>query len=640
MSKRPLVSCLAILTSVLTAFSAYADPVRQKQILSVEQFNSLPAHVMSVEAKTRAVTHIQTSRAAKIASAPKVGEILRNFADRAAGDASVRHPLLKIKDGNIHLRMRMADSVADVSGMLTNMGLHVHRIEGQIAHISCPVDGLADALTGAETNGAIVRIEPVLGELVHTGSVLSEGDAALGVDFARGAFGVDGTGVSVCVISDGTAGTEQSILSGDLPSDKDGNPAIDLCDPNVVPTENSGAEGTAMLEIIHDLAPGARLGFCPAFGPAAEDGLADAILYLSRDAFDGEGCDIVVDDVAYLTEPYFEDGVVARAVNTAVKDHNTLYFSSAGNSGDNHYESDFVDSFPFADLPIPLLNLHDFGLASGGTSDVDWAGVVGGAGNFFAVFMQWSDKFGAAGNDYDVYLFDINGFPAGDPAGEFPIGGNGVAAQDGDDDPLEIAFIVNEDGAPPIGDVKPFFIVVDRFAGDPAKVLEMNFNGLFAVDPAYNVAEGSIWGHAAARRAFSVAATGAVFNLDGTPNPLLDIIEPFSSQGPSRIFWDRKGRPLELSRRTPTVTATDGVSVTGFGGFPSVFYGTSASAPHAAAIAALVKQADPSMDFRKFTLLIRRTSDDRGARKFDNVWGNGLIDVVELLGIASDGDDK
>ncbi len=629
--------CLAVLlTAVLASPSLQADPVRQKQILSVEQLNALPSSVMSSEARERALAHIEASRAAKAVAAPKAGEMLRNFADRAAVDAAAEHPLLKIHNGQIYLRMQMADTVSSVTSTLAGMDLHVHRVEGQMAHVSCPVSGLAEALSSAETNAAIMRIEPVIGELVHTGSVLSEGDAALGADFARKIYDVDGKGVTVCVISDGTDGAEESVLSGDLPADKLGNPAIEYCDPSVVPTDNAGAEGTAMLEIIHDLAPGATLGFCPAFGAAGEDGLAASILYLARDAFGGKGCDIVVDDVAYLTEPYFEDGVVAQAVNAAVKDYDTIYFSSAGNSGDNHYELGYVDNFPDLDLPVPLLNLHDFGLAAGEESDVDWLGVVGGAGNFFAVFMQWNDKFGAAANDYDVYLFDINGFPAGDPAGEYPIGGNGVEAQDGDDDPLEIAFVVNPDGEPPIGDVKPFFIVVDRFAGDPDKVLEMNFNGLFAVDPLYNVAAGSVWGHAAARLAISVAATGAVVNLDGTPNPMLDIIEPFSSQGPSLIYFSPKGLPLSQARRTPKVTATDGVSVTGFGGFPEVFYGTSASAPHAAAIAALVKEADPSIGYNEFDRLIRTTSDDRGEEDFDSVWGYGLIDVEEMLGRVSD----
>src|SRR5690606_16399809 len=112
------------------------------------------------------------------------------------------------------------------------------------------------------------------------------------------------------------------------------------------------------------------------------------------------------------------------------------YFSSAGNGAEDHYELPYFDTVAGDNFEFPL-DVHDFGLAAGGASDVDWNGIVAGAGNFFAVFMQWNDAFGASGNDYDVYLFDQNGFPAGHPSGDFPIGENGIAWQDGTADPLE-----------------------------------------------------------------------------------------------------------------------------------------------------------------------------------------------------------
>src|SRR5262249_49792888 len=61
-------------------------------------------------------------------------------------------------------------------------------------------------------------------------------------------------------------------------------------------------------------------------------------------------------------------------------------------------------------------------------------------------------------------------------------------------------------------------------------------------------------------------------------------IEFYSSQGPT----------LD-GRQKPDVSAIDGVSVSGAGGFPSPFFGTSAAAPHVAGIAALAIQAAPCM---------------------------------------------
>ena len=82
-----------------------------------------------------------------------------------------------------------------------------------------------------------------------------------------------------------------------------------------------------MLQIVHDVAPGAQLFFATA--DVSEAGFAANILAL-RDA--PYNCDIIIDDVFYFDEPVFQDGIVAQAVNT-VTAAGALYFSSAGNEG-------------------------------------------------------------------------------------------------------------------------------------------------------------------------------------------------------------------------------------------------------------------------------------------------------------------
>ena len=125
----------------------------------------------------------------------------------------------------------------------------------------------------------------------NAGSVDSEGDHALGADRARKFYGTDGTGVTVCVLSDSDDFKELSIASGDLPPDtftvpgQDGRPGT--------------GEGTAMMEIVHDLAPGAKIVFATAF--TSPESFADNIRVL-RFTYH---CDIIVDDVIYYFEsPY------------------------------------------------------------------------------------------------------------------------------------------------------------------------------------------------------------------------------------------------------------------------------------------------------------------------------------------------
>ena len=130
------------------------------------------------------------------------------------------------------------------------------------------------------------RLEAQLDEALESapaplqGDVISEGDKAHAADTARATTRVTGTGVKVCALSDGVDSLAASQAAGELP------------EVDVLPGQaGDGDEGTAMLEIIHDLAPRAELGFATAFNSAAS--FADNIRALRSDG----DCDIIVDDV-------------------------------------------------------------------------------------------------------------------------------------------------------------------------------------------------------------------------------------------------------------------------------------------------------------------------------------------------------
>jgi subtilisin family serine protease len=89
------------------------------------------------------------------------------------------------------------------------------------------------------------------------------------------------------------------------------------------------------------------------------------------------------------------------------------------------------------------------------------------------------------------------------------------------------------------------------------------------------------------------------------------------------------------------VSAIDGVSVTGAGGFPSLFFGTSAAAPHVAGIAALAAQGSPcvlgsdrsALDpvtartaLRQ--LIVGNATSLNGTNEPDNVSGSGRADAA------------
>lgn len=180
---------------------------------------------------------------------------------------------------------------------------------------------------------------------------------------------------------------------------------------------------------------------------------------------------------------------------------------------------------------------------------------------------------GPADDDYDLFLLD---------AALANVVAASTNTQDGDDDPLEAISSIGTDHS---GNR----LVVVLFSGDD-QFLQLNTHrGVLE-----NGTDGQITGHAGAASAFAVAAAnvaaagGGPF-VGGAANP----VEPFSSDGPRRIFFDADGSPVPesllgvptfISRPKPDVTAADGVTTTtpGF----TTFFGTSASVPHAAAIAA------------------------------------------------------
>ncbi len=205
----------------------------------------------------------------------------------------------------------------------------------------------------------------------NTGSVDSEGDTTHQAAAARVAYGVTGVGVKVGVISDSDDFLANSQSTGDLG-------AVTVLPGQSGVSSTSTGEGTAMMEIVHDLAPDAQLYFATANN--GEASFAQNILDLRS-----SGCDIIVDDESYFDESPFQDAVIAQAVNT-VTAGGALYFSAAGNSGNldsgtsGTWEGDFVDGGAAAS-PIPEAGrLHSFGAT---TYDTVADGVGGSGLNLF-----------------------------------------------------------------------------------------------------------------------------------------------------------------------------------------------------------------------------------------------------------------
>ena len=95
----------------------------------------------------------------------------------------------------------------------------------------------------------------------------------------------------------------QDIANGDLPRD-----VLVLKDLSDVPSDDCSDEGRAMMQLIHDVAPGSPQAFYTAF--ESQEDFAAGIRALA-DA----GSKVIVDDIIYFAEPMFEDGIIAQAVD-------------------------------------------------------------------------------------------------------------------------------------------------------------------------------------------------------------------------------------------------------------------------------------------------------------------------------------
>ena len=151
------------------------------------------------------------------------------------------------------------------------------------------------------------------------GSVTSEGVELHRADLAHAA-GIDGSGVTVGVISPGANHFRDSIASGDLPAD------LVLLGPDL----GSGDEGTALMEIVHDMAPGAKLLFYPSNTSVTR--YVTALRSLAA-----AGAKVIAEDIAIDREPVFQQGLAAHAAQVIAEAGISIY-GSVGNLGTRHAE--------------------------------------------------------------------------------------------------------------------------------------------------------------------------------------------------------------------------------------------------------------------------------------------------------------
>lgn len=460
----------------------------------------------------------------------------------------------------------------------------------------------------------------------QAGSVTSEGDAILRAAELRGALGVDGSGVRVGVIANGVEGLAASQASGDLPAVNTTTCNVTGGDPAAL---GAGAEGTAMLEIVHDLAPGAELWF-GYFGMGTDLDFMAAVDCLAAHT------DVVVDDILWFNAgPY--DGTSAVSQNASVELNSAAnrirgYYNAAGNEAVQHYHETYVAS-GYVLGGAKEWRMHRFQETAATTDGGEgWPCLTGPVycgdpvrvlpGGVFTVYLQWDDPWGNSANDYDLLVWEESNPTVASVGSANPQTGLGS-------NPVEAFSRKNTHASTTDFDI----IIGTGFGRAAPRTFDMFIRCTACVPIAgnthnFNTQAGSIPNNADAGG--GVLAVGAIDAAD----PGNDTVEPYSSRGPTGD-----------GRTKPDLAAVDGVRVTGNGGVSTDFHGTSAAASHAGAIAALLLSCNPSLlsgepgddpaaDRGILRQALTASAVDLGVAGADNAYGFGRVDAVAAAAAA------
>jgi hypothetical protein len=566
---------------------------------------------LAVVAAIEPATAAPSADAGAAAKPSKVPSLLRQSAEIAKASASARTKAagpearaLGVSDGG-RLGVQVyasAPVTAAQEADLSKLGVSVLKNSADFKAVpgaDLPSTGLVsvsvpyDKLDAVADLGWVTALRPSLRPAVDVGPVTAEGVQLHKADKAQ-ARGLTGRGQKVGAISGDVDHIADSISAGELPAD------VQVLQQAASYEDD---EGTAMLEIIHDLAPGAKLAYASTQDTTAQ--YVEAFHTLAN-----AGVSMIAEDIALDDEPAFQQGIGAATAESLAK-HGIWVSSSAGNLGGRHAPRvtatgtgkgpDGVTG-PFNGCPNAPDNVVKL---RGADTSYDLNLLPGAA---ILPTLQWSEPravFPTAGQggftDLNLYLMDAAGTTC--LAASHAVQANGVG------DTIEQFTYENTTGV-----AQPVKLVVDVQGTSTAKkapILDLRWRALSAgvqtIDPPERAGsmnpDSNYLGFAT-----SAGAVNASLSVD----PKTIALEAYSAAGPTQIVTTTRcpgGKPgpckgVSGSSRSfpaPYWAASDGVSVSGAGAFGSGtcpttvqgacrFFGTSASAPTAAGVAALTRQ--------------------------------------------------
>lgn len=569
----------------------------------------------------------------------KAGNIINALNARRVALERNRPDFLQVSQNRILINAVATNNTDSLRAQLRRAGFIETGVENRMVSGFLPIDNVNQL----ENMDFLLEARAVF--VRRNNNPISQAVKAQAVDIASQRYGLTGKGVKVGILSDSynvLGGEAAGIATGNLPGS--GNPNGKTTPVQVLqegPSSGSD-EGRAMAELIHDIVPDAELAFATAF--LGEASFAQNIRNLHFQA----KCDVIVDDISYFLQPFFQQGVISQAAD-AVAGAGSIYMSSAGNFGSDYaYESPFRSGLILT-IGTTQYELHNF--STGSTVDILQSLQIPAFG-FNDIILQWDEPFASvcqgcpgARNNVDLLVATISG-----PSPSFTaiqlstIGGDAVDYYWLDN----FSFTTSVAG---------LALGYERIPGTiaPNYVKYVGFSSGFGQSTLleYTVAEtgsGTMLGNNSTMINGYTIAAAPYFNTPAFGvNP--PVLEPFSSRGRiggTPLFFDTRGRRLSdpIILRKPDITGVDGVNTSFFGtdialdpdGFPN-FFGTSAAAPNIAGVVAMMIEANGGrMPTQIVRQILQSTSidmdDNRTAgfdRGFDFASGSGLVNAAAAI---------
>lgn len=407
----------------------------------------------------------------------------------------------------------------------------------------------------------------------------------------------NGAGLKIAVMSGDAANLSVIQARGELPTVQVISPSA-----NPAPHPSLTDEGTMMLEEVNAIAPGGTLLFC---GPETAMEYVQCVQQLASD-----GVTIITDDISYPTIDLMSSGTtLSQAVqNILLQYPNLSMFTSADNYNGSYWQGNYTPlattAFGVPSISCPANGQTDYYVNAFNGADGELL-TVGIAGTYPTAF-QWADPNEQNVSNFDLYLVNIST----NVVKCFPVSGqafSGVATS--------LSFSAGQYAV---------------FIGTPDQSLTGKFMKLLIAGDGATTLSASTPGSVSSFQAFlpSVMTVGAVLGSDGIGNT----IEPYSALGPTTLVY-----PANSQLQAPVFVAPDAIYVdavgTNFAVDPNdgFFHGTSAASPNAAAVAALIRSAFPSLTPAQVNGYLQAGATQLGGSAPNGTFGYGRVDALGAL---------